>query len=185
MPKNKVNNNIKLKSGGGILNDATDGLSVDTGTTDGKIVAMTTGDKLPAVDGSNLTNVFSGMFVNSASDNLRYSANTERTVHGTNWTKVKEIKINRAGTVRVKFDLKSAGGFQAMGRIYKNGSAIGTERTTASSSYQTYSEDIVFAAGDLIQIYTCSVSSSGNSYISNNRIYYDLTPLAEGQVITD
>jgi len=30
MPKNKVNNNIKLKSGGGIINDATDGLSVDT-----------------------------------------------------------------------------------------------------------------------------------------------------------
>ena len=30
MPKNKVNNNIKLKSGGGVINDATDGLSVDT-----------------------------------------------------------------------------------------------------------------------------------------------------------
>lgn len=29
MPTNKVNNNIKLKSGGGILNDATDGLSVE------------------------------------------------------------------------------------------------------------------------------------------------------------
>ena len=28
MPKNKVNNNIKLKSGGGILNDA-DGLEAD------------------------------------------------------------------------------------------------------------------------------------------------------------
>jgi hypothetical protein len=52
-----VNTNIKLKSGGGVVNDATDGLSVDTGTTDGKIVQMTTGDKLPAVDGSNLTNI--------------------------------------------------------------------------------------------------------------------------------
>jgi len=30
MPKNKVNNNIKLKSGGGVINDATDGLQVDT-----------------------------------------------------------------------------------------------------------------------------------------------------------
>lgn len=46
---------VKVKTAGGILIDA-DGLSVDTGTTDGKIVAMTTGDKLPAVDGSNLTN---------------------------------------------------------------------------------------------------------------------------------
>ncbi len=56
MAKTIVNNNIKLKSGGGILNSA-NGLSVDTGTTDGKIVAMTTGDKLPAVDGSQLTNL--------------------------------------------------------------------------------------------------------------------------------
>ena len=29
MAKTIVNNNIKLKSGGGIINDATDGLSVD------------------------------------------------------------------------------------------------------------------------------------------------------------
>jgi hypothetical protein len=58
MPTNKVNNNIKLKSGGGLINDATDGLSVDSGTTNGKIVAMTTGDKLPAVDGSQLTGIW-------------------------------------------------------------------------------------------------------------------------------
>lgn len=42
MPKTKVNNNIKLKSGGGLINDATDGLSV--------------GD-LPAIDGSKLTGI--------------------------------------------------------------------------------------------------------------------------------
>lgn len=57
MAKTIVNNNIKLKSGGGILNNATDGLSVDTGTTDGKIVQVGTGNKLPAVDGSNLTEI--------------------------------------------------------------------------------------------------------------------------------
>ena len=64
MPKNKVNNNIKLKSGGGILNSA-NGLSVDTGTTDGKIVAMTTGDKLPAVDGSQLTGLPTSLYQQS------------------------------------------------------------------------------------------------------------------------
>lgn len=46
----------KIKSAGGLVKDS-NGLSVDTGTTDGKIVQMTTGDKLPAVDGSNLTNL--------------------------------------------------------------------------------------------------------------------------------
>lgn len=47
---------VKIKAAGGLVKDA-NGLSVDTGTTDGKIVQMTTGDKLPAVDGSNLTNL--------------------------------------------------------------------------------------------------------------------------------
>jgi len=57
MPKNKVNNNIKLKSGGGVINDATDGLSVDTGTTANKLVRLDSSAKLPAVDGSQLTAV--------------------------------------------------------------------------------------------------------------------------------
>jgi hypothetical protein len=42
-------------TGGGSSGAVT--LSVDTGTTNGKIVAMGAGDKLPAVDGSNLTNL--------------------------------------------------------------------------------------------------------------------------------
>lgn len=40
--KTKVNNNIKLKSGGGLVNDAVDGLGITT---------------LPAVDGSALTGI--------------------------------------------------------------------------------------------------------------------------------
>lgn len=47
---------VKIKTSGGIVKDS-DGLSVDTGTTDGKIVQVTTGDKLPAIDGSALTNL--------------------------------------------------------------------------------------------------------------------------------
>jgi hypothetical protein len=47
-------------SGSGLLGGnitSTGTLSVDVGTTNGKIVAMVAGDKLPAVDGSNLTNL--------------------------------------------------------------------------------------------------------------------------------
>lgn len=57
MAKTIVNNNIKLKSGGGIINDQTDGLQVDAGTTTGKVVVVGASDKLPAIDGSNLTNL--------------------------------------------------------------------------------------------------------------------------------
>lgn len=47
---------VKVKTSGGILTGA-DGLYVDVGTTNGKIIQVTTGDKLPVVDGSNLTGV--------------------------------------------------------------------------------------------------------------------------------
>ena len=63
MPKNKVNNNIKLKSGGGLINDATDGLRVDAGTTEGKVIVVAAGDKLPAVDGSLLTGTLDSTIV--------------------------------------------------------------------------------------------------------------------------
>ncbi len=47
---------VKVKTTGGILIDA-DGLSVDTGTTANKLVRLDGDAKLPAVDGSQLTNV--------------------------------------------------------------------------------------------------------------------------------
>jgi hypothetical protein len=47
---------VKIKTSGGLVRD-TNGLSVDVGTTTGKIVQMATGDKLPAVDGSQLTGI--------------------------------------------------------------------------------------------------------------------------------
>lgn len=47
---------VKTKTDGGLVKDS-DGLSVDTGVTEGKIVKLISGGKLPAVDGSNLTNI--------------------------------------------------------------------------------------------------------------------------------
>ena len=65
MAKTIVNNNIKLKSGGGIINDATDGLSVDTGTTANKLVRLDDDAKLPAVDGSQLTGLPTSLYQQS------------------------------------------------------------------------------------------------------------------------
>ena len=65
MAKTIVNNNIKLKSGGGVINDATDGLSVDTGTTANKLVRLDGDAKLPAVDGSQLTGLPTSLYQQS------------------------------------------------------------------------------------------------------------------------
>ena len=47
---------LRVKAGTGLTLGA-GGVAVDVGTTDGKIVQITTGDKLPGVDGSQLTNL--------------------------------------------------------------------------------------------------------------------------------
>lgn len=62
------------------------------------------------------------------------------------WTKKKETKlVTILGTLRTKFDLRSStgAGGTAYGRIYKDGVAFGTERSTTSwDAYVTFSEDL-------------------------------------------
>jgi len=81
----------------------------------------------------------------SASDTLlKESTGVESTNSGT-WTTLKAIGIpsNRVRTtIRTTFTLKSSGlGDDAIAKIYINGVATGTQRTTGASTYQTYTED--------------------------------------------
>lgn len=165
MAKTIVNNNIKLKSGGGVINDATDGLSVS--------------GILPAtVDGSLVINLYQSLsnFVAFATDSLVTSDDTsvEIPLAQSAYTKAKEILLNDCGgTIRVKFDLKgdTSNSKTAGARIYKNGIAFGTEQTAIAN--ETKSEDLVFASGDLIQVYTKSVNLASNKgYLTNFRLYY-------------
>jgi len=113
-----------------------------------------------------------------ASDTLRGSANTARTASPASYQKVKEIKVNRTGIVRVKFDLLLTNNSypSAYARIYKNGVAVGTERSTNQTSYQTYSEDIAVTKGDLIQLYYKMDQPTQTSIsVQNFRVYYDDT----------
>jgi len=83
---------------------------------------------------------------------------------GTTYIKKKEVTAFRAGNVRITFSLR-AGADTAYGRIYKNGVAIGTERTTTSITYVTFTEDISgLIKGDLIQIYIKNSASLSTSF---------------------
>lgn len=66
-----------------------------------------------------------------------------------------ECTVPYDGTFRIRFTLEGT----HYGRIYKNGSAVGTERAE-SVGPTTYSEDLAFVAGDLLQIYN-HASSDG------------------------
>lgn len=90
-------------------------------------------------------------------------------------TKLKEFCIPRSGTLRIKFDMK-VDGDNGRGRIYRNGVAVGSEQTTSSTSYATYSQDISgWATGDLLQLYGRNDSGGANyTFLRNFRLYADI-----------
>lgn len=71
------------------------------------------------------------------------------------YVKLDEIYVPRSGTYRVGFGAAMASAETGKARIYKNGAAVGTERTVSSTigNYTWYTEDFTFSAGDLVQLY--------------------------------
>lgn len=99
------------------------------------------------------------------------SADTQQSTSNTTYTKVKEIETSIGGTFRIKFDLwSSSSADTAYGQIYKNGSAFGTERTTTNTSPTTFTEDLNFEPGDLIQLYIKQANSSETAFTQNFRV---------------
>lgn len=107
------------------------------------------------------------------SDTLRIASDTERSVGSTSYSKIKEIKVRASGIMRVKFDLRHGQElFTSYGRIYRNGTAYGTERARSTATYATFSEDLFFEEGDLVQLYA-KYNDSGGGTVRNFRIYWD------------
>ena len=97
--------------------------------------------------------------------------NTERNTSSTAAVILKESFAGPAGSYTAIFDLREnlnlGGG--AYGRIYVNGSPVGTQRSTTSQTYITYEEIIeAVPAGGLIQVYGFgTVSPAGSAYVRN------------------
>lgn len=113
----------------------------------------------------------------SAGDTLIIADDTSvGSITSATYIKIKEINLGAfsSGTLRIKFDLESlSGAYNVYGRIYKNGVAIGTERTVNTVGPTTFSEDISgWSPNDLIQIYAHS-DGTHNETVLNFRIYGD------------
>ena len=97
------------------------------------------------------------------------------------YVKTKEVKVGSGGEYRIKFSIKVLVATTVYGKIYRNGIAVGTERSTGSGSYVEFSEDISgWASGDLIQVYIYG-SSPDNVAVSNLRLYVS-APLTCGSL---
>jgi len=113
---------VKVKTAGGILIDA-DGLSVDSGTTANKLVRLDASAKLPAVDGSQLTNI--GEVV--PGETTRASAPTERSQYCDSgsytcgYIAKSFTYVGEPGTINISFEMKNgvSGGTSYVG-LYVN-----------------------------------------------------------------
>jgi len=108
----------------------------------------------------------------AASDVLQWSNDTSGSCSNTTYTKVREIAIGGMGVLRIAFDLAAPYTDTGYGRIYRNGAAVGTERSTTSTDWTTYTEDISgWTYSDLLQLYVKSSYASAAAPFRNLRIY--------------
>lgn len=115
--------------------------------------------KTAYVNGVKITGTFpvytAGSNIICASDAVKVS--TGGTV-STEYVKQKEIQVKANGTYRISFEMCSVntgtwGWLTLYGRIYKNGSAYGSEFSMNTNTYQSFSQDLTFSANDYVQLY--------------------------------
>lgn len=110
----------------------------------------------------------------AAGDKLEFSNDTEKETTLNSYVKMKEIQVCRAGTLRIKFDLKTNYLTRKFyGQLKRNGVDVGTEQEEPGTSYQTKSQDISgWSEGDTLELW-CHGTLSEGGWCRNFRIYVD------------
>ncbi len=108
-----------------------------------------------------------------ASNNQKYIDTTEKGTKDSQYTKMYEISVMVSGAVRVSFKMRATGGFVSRGQIYINSSPAGIERSTSSSSYVEFIEDIGVGAGDRLQLW---IRGNGvdYAYVRDFKVSFDI-----------
>ncbi len=108
-------------------------------------------------------------------DCLLNANDTIRATYTTGPVLLKETKIGRGGSLRIKFDLSTNNAIAYVrAQIWRNNVAVGILRTTNSTSPVTFPEDISgWSKGDLVQVFGYTTNSDYPVYVSNLRLYVD------------
>lgn len=81
------------------------------------------------------------------------------------FTEQKNYLITQSGIYRTRLGiLTSSVSWAAHGRIYKNGVALGTDRSTTSTSLVQFTEDLQLEKGDTVQLFCYGVGSINHSW---------------------
>lgn len=98
--------------------------------------------------------------------------------NSSSYTLIKGFSIPSAGGYRLKFGLSGSGSSNVgYGRLYRNGSAIGSERSVSGYGFSTMSQDITgWAIGDSCELWFKTIGLSSEVYVRDFRIYVE-TPI--------
>ena len=136
----------------------------DLGTSD--VVLCTQGNTKAYVDAQSIHAI--------PSDDLVFSNDTSRNTTSTTYVKLKEIAVYLNVNLRICWEYwNGSTPGTVYTKLYINGVAVGSEKSTTSGVAVPVSEDVEINNGDLLQIYgKVSVTDSPNCYISNMRINF-------------
>jgi hypothetical protein len=97
---------------------------------------------------------------------------TERSQLNSVYTKVKELIIDGAGVLNFSWSMRGDGGSTGYGRIYRNGVAVGTEKTVAADIYATVTDSVSgWSVGDKVQLYIKGQSGPDDCYIKDFKVF--------------
>ena len=126
---------------------------INTGTSTGQVVVLDS-NGLPAVSGIQLTNIFREIVTSTTSSVnllLSYSGGAMGTGSGS-YGLQGTLTPYLSGYYRVSARLTGDGNGPGFYKIYKNGVAVGTEHSSNSNEY--FFDDLKFASGEKIQMYS-------------------------------
>lgn len=112
---------------------------------------------VPGAGSATGTVYFDGLRLRNAAPAVAGNYSVSLTISGSSTsntpTKYAEFVAPKSGVFTTVMTLTNAAGGVARCRVYKNGVAFGTDRSTSSASPVSYSENLSFNKGDLIQGY--------------------------------
>jgi hypothetical protein len=118
-----------------------------------------------------------GGTIRISGSNVTISNDDEKSIPDTTYTCIKEIKINvnSPGVLTVWWDHQSGSVGQTIRtKLCKNGTIVGTEKTTTSITYGTVNQPVVtdLVANDLLQIWAKADDVGNTAYVRNMRLKY-------------
>lgn len=106
------------------------------------------------------------------------SNDAETTTNSTSAVKMREFYVGMDGIVRVEWEGKSDSGGDSAHQVRVNGSAAtlrdgsaSTEHSTSGTAYQSFNDEVMVRAGDLLQLYTRhGTGGASTAFVRNVRV---------------